>query len=129
MSRPFSSPAWGYDSTETYTNLGVNVETELDAAAIVGELKAIEHSIAPGESHRDASGQYADRHIDLDLICLGTTTSDAPEATVPHPRMHEREFVLRPMAEILPGWQHPRLHSNVENLLAALHNKNTAAGV
>lgn len=122
-STPFVSQAWGYDSAAAYTNVGVNVETGLDAASIVDVLKAIEQTIAPGESHRDAVGGYTDRHIDLDLISLDDAVIDVPGATVPHQRMHEREFVLRPMAEILPGWRHPRLGVSVEKLLEELHNK------
>lgn len=105
QSTVIESPAWGYDSALPFLNQGINVETDLTPLQIVRKLKAIEQEIAPGGTHRSADGTYADRIIDLDLICLGQTVSTDPEATVPHPRMFERDFVLRPLAEILPDWQ------------------------
>ena len=116
------SSAWGYDSSNRYINVGVNVDTSLSALSIVRELKSIESVLAPGESHRDDAGNYADRTVDLDLICLDNQVSYMPEATVPHPRMHLREFVLRPMAELMPQWCHPILHMTVSEILDGMCN-------
>ncbi|MDE5659649.1 MAG: 2-amino-4-hydroxy-6-hydroxymethyldihydropteridine diphosphokinase [Muribaculaceae bacterium] len=123
VSAPFMSAAWGYESSGEFINVGVNVSTRLDAAAIVDRLQAIERTIDPDGCHRDADGNYADRRIDLDLICLGDADVSEENVTVPHPRMHLREFVLVPMAEIMPGWTHPRLGITVEKILENLRNK------
>jgi len=123
VSAPVETPPWGYASPHAFLNVGVNVETDLAPDGIVGRLQAIELEIDPACRHRDACGNYIDRKIDIDLICLDDTVADSPVATVPHPRMHEREFVLRPMAEILPGWEHPLLHEKVGKLLENLCNK------
>jgi 2-amino-4-hydroxy-6-hydroxymethyldihydropteridine diphosphokinase len=61
------------------------------------------------------------RPLDLDLLAYGDLLRDGPAPPVlPHPRLHERAFVLRPLAEVAPRWRHPRLGLAVEALLAAL---------
>ncbi len=129
LSRPIESMPWGYDSPNPFLNIGANVETDLHADSILSILKKIEQIIAPGERHRNASGKYTDRTIDLDLICLGSFTCDNHWLTLPHPRMAQREFVLLPLAEILPDWIHPTLNLSVKEMIDALYNKNTPTTV
>jgi 2-amino-4-hydroxy-6-hydroxymethyldihydropteridine diphosphokinase len=62
----------------------------------------------------------APRSLDLDLIAWGGIVRDAPDPVLPHPRAHRRGFVLCPLAEVAPGWRHPRLGLTVEALIAAL---------
>ena len=62
----------------------------------------------------------AARTLDLDLIDFGGLVRAGPDPTLPHPRVHEREFVLRPLADVLPGWVHPVLGRTVSDLLAEL---------
>lgn len=123
VSSPVESAAWGYESDNAFLNVGVNVDTGLGADEIVAELKSIESEIDPGGAHRDGSGRYVDRMIDLDLICMGNVVAVSEISEVPHPRLHLREFVLRPLAEILPGWEHPLLRENAAKMLAGLCNK------
>ena len=129
VSRPVESEAWGYRSPNVFLNLGVNVESACSGEEILKILKEIEAEIDPCGQHRDGRGGYADRAIDLDLICMGQEVADSPTLTLPHPRMHLREFVLAPMAEILPGWKHPVLGKSVEKLLDELHNKSRIKSV
>lgn len=129
VSLPIESEAWGYRSANAFLNLGVNVESNHDGESILKMLKEIEAEIAPDGRHRDASGGYADRVIDLDLICMGREVADTPTLTLPHPRMHLREFVLVPLTEILPGWVHPVLGKSAEKLLEELYNKTRVKSV
>lgn len=125
VSEPVESAPWGYCSPNPFLNRGVNVRTSLDACALLGRLHEIEREIAPGSAHRTADGAYADRSIDLDLICLDSEVVDTGGVTVPHPRMHLREFVLVPMARIWPDWEHPQLHLTPQKMIDALRNNPT----
>ena len=77
-------------------------------------LHAVEASFGRVRKTRDEA-----RVIDLDLLAYGDLIRDEPPI-LPHPRMHERAFVLIPLAELAPGWRHPRLGQTVEGLLAML---------
>lgn len=119
VSTPVESEPWGYESTNIYTNVGIMIDTSLPAERLLAELKNIERSISPA-SHRNADGSYRDRLIDIDLIDLEGYRVDTPELTLPHPRMHLREFVLRPLAELAPEWRHPILDATAAELLERL---------
>ena len=75
-------------------------------------LMAIQDSICSA-AHRDSTGAYIDRIIDIDLIAIDDTVIDTPELTLPHPRMHLRDFVVRPMLELCPEWVHPLLNKTI----------------
>lgn len=100
-----SSP-WGYFSNNEYLNLGIVVETSIEPLHLITGLLDIEHSIST-DSHRDQKGNYVDRCIDVDLIAVDDIVIESDMLTLPHPRMHLREFVLRPMDELIPDWVHP----------------------
>ncbi len=120
VSAPVLSAPWGYDSEEEFMNVGVNLDTELSPTQLLARLKYIEREIAPAGAHRDASGGYQDREIDLDLISYGDLTVETTELTVPHPRMLLRQFVLEPMAELMPEWRHPRSGLSCKEMLQKL---------
>ncbi len=126
VSSPFESAAWGYESENSFRNVGVNVKTGLPAPRIVARLKEIERTIDANSCHRNADGSYADRIIDLDLISLDSEIWNLDNVAVPHPRMHLREFVLVPMSEILPAWRHPLLAMTPDELLSAPSDNNQA---
>lgn len=83
-----------------YLNAVARLDTRLDPAELLAALQAIEHRFG-----RRRTGLNAPRTLDLDLLLAGDATIDAPALVVPHPRLHQRAFVLRPMAEIDP--HHP----------------------
>jgi 2-amino-4-hydroxy-6-hydroxymethyldihydropteridine diphosphokinase len=60
------------------------------------------------------------RIIDLDLLAYGDRVEEGSGLALPHPRMHGRSFVLLPLAEVVPGWRHPKLGVTVEDLIASL---------
>lgn len=106
MSDFVESEPWGYDSPHPFLNLGLAIETDIPPEALLDLLLGVERSISPA-SHRTPSGGYADRLIDIDLIAYGELVIDTPRLTLPHPRMHLRDFVLRPMVQLAPEWRHP----------------------
>lgn len=117
VSQPIETEADGFQSNNLFINVGVNVETDLSPAETVDRLHRIERMVDSNVCHRTASGEYCDRTIDLDLICMGPTICTDPRATLPHPRMARRLFVLKPLAEILPDWVHPILKKTPQSLL------------
>lgn len=113
---PISDQPW-------FINGVVVATTALDPPALLDRLHAIE--IRAGRIRRERN---APRVLDLDLLAYDDRVS-APGAAgpaLPHPRLHERAFVLRPLAEVAPGWRHPVLGRTVEELLAALPPDQTA---
>lgn len=116
---PVVSEPWGYTSPNPFVNLGIAFDTDIEPPVLLRILRDIEAAISPAP-HRNADGSYADRLIDIDLIAVGDAVADTPELTLPHPRMHLRDFVLRPVAQLDPGWRHPLLGLTAAQLLARL---------
>ena len=120
-SRVMESEPWGYESDNTFMNMGVRVDTDLtyDPMDLLHIVQRVQ-GLIDGSPHRDATGAYIDRAIDIDVIAIDGTVMESGELTLPHPRMHLREFVLRPMAELQPGWVHPVTGKSVERMLEEL---------
>ena len=93
------------------------VETELTARDLLDLLLRVERGLG---RTREEAAPHGPRTIDLDLLLYGDEEIDEPGLTVPHPRLHEREFVLGPLAEVAPGIEVPG-KGRVETLRARLH--------
>jgi 2-amino-4-hydroxy-6-hydroxymethyldihydropteridine diphosphokinase len=91
-----SSPV-GYAGQPDFVNAVAELDTGLEAAGLLGELQAIE-----ARHGRSRSFANAPRTLDLDLLLFGNEILSRRELTVPHPRMHERAFVLKPLLEVAP---------------------------
>jgi 2-amino-4-hydroxy-6-hydroxymethyldihydropteridine diphosphokinase len=89
----------GYVDQPRFLNAAAEVETELDARALLDALLSVERGLG---RTRDGP-RYGPRTIDLDLLLFGDAELEEPGLTVPHPRLHERAFVLEPLAELDPG--------------------------
>ena len=98
-----------------YVNAVVAVETALSPAALLDVLLAVEIRFG-----RRRGTPNAARTLDLDLLAYDGRRCGTARLTLPHPRLHERRFVLAPLAEIAPEWVHPLLRSTAAALLAAL---------
>jgi 2-amino-4-hydroxy-6-hydroxymethyldihydropteridine diphosphokinase len=66
---------------------------------------------------RERKERWGARNIDIDILFYGSNIIDSKELTVPHPRLHLRNFVLLPMCELNPNWVHPVLKKNMQTLL------------
>ncbi len=95
-------------------NAVIQVETELSPAALLSLLHEVEYSAGRVREKRNAP-----RVLDLDLIAYGLTIMNEGGIILPHPRAHERAFVMGPLAEILPGWYHPVLGETAATLWKA----------
>ena len=97
-----------------YVNGVVAVETALAPPALLEALLAVEAGFG-----RRRSAPNAARTLDLDLLDYDGTQCVSERLVLPHPRLHERRFVLAPLAEIAPQWRHPRSGKTAAELLAA----------
>jgi 2-amino-4-hydroxy-6-hydroxymethyldihydropteridine diphosphokinase len=87
-----------------YTNAVVEIGTQMQPAALLQALQGIE-----AEHGRSRPYRHAPRTLDLDLLLYGQRVDDDPALTLPHPRLHRRAFVLRPLLDIAPALGHPLL--------------------
>lgn len=97
-----------------FLNGAVALETRLSARELLDTLLGIERSLG-----REREERWGPRTIDLDLLLYGGLELDEPGLTLPHPRLHERRFVLEPLAEIAPELEIPG-RGRVKDLLAGL---------
>ncbi len=116
VSRCYRTPPLGPGDQPEYLNAVVRLETPLSPEALLELMQGIERRL--GRTRSEVRWQA--RTIDLDLLDFNGIVLDSPRLVLPHPRMHRRQFVLRPLCDIAPDWQHPRMHTSASALLARL---------
>jgi len=104
----------GYDDQPDFVNAVCSVRTSLDGVSLLAVLNRIEADFG-----RERTFRNAPRTLDLDIIDFDGIFSSDPHLTLPHPRAHERSFVMKPLAEILPDFVLGR-HGRAADLAAAL---------
>lgn len=111
-----TSPVGTPDEQPWYTNAVMEVATELPAPALLEALLAIEHDFGRVRTFKNAA-----KTIDLDLVAYkDQCIENGPNLIVPHPRMHERAFVLMPLQEIAPNWTHPLTAKPLSDLIKVI---------
>jgi 2-amino-4-hydroxy-6-hydroxymethyldihydropteridine diphosphokinase len=114
VSSIYETKPWGVEGYQPrYLNQAVAVDTSMDALDVVTELLSIEYSLGRAREEKNAS-----RTLDLDLLLHGDSVMNASGVNVPHPRLHERAFVLIPLVEIAPDILHPILDRSIAELAA-----------
>ena len=103
---------------EWFLNGVVQLETDLTPKSLLTVLREIERALGRNEEHRSGP-----RTIDLDILFYGDRVINEPGLTVPHPRLHQRRFVLMPMSELDPLREHPALHRTINQLLAEIPDR------
>jgi 2-amino-4-hydroxy-6-hydroxymethyldihydropteridine diphosphokinase len=111
----YETPPWGLTDQPAFLNMVLKGETNLAPLALLAHLKHLETELG-----RLPAVRWGPRLIDMDILFYDELILNAPELTIPHPRLHERAFILVPLADLEPGLVHPVLGNSVRELLAAV---------
>lgn len=114
----YETEPWGVENQPMFLNMAIEIETDLKPGELLGLLKEVEKEVGRGKTYK-----WGPRIIDLDILLFDNISVDEYNLTIPHPLMHEREFVLKPLAEIAPDVTHPLLHERIQELLHHLIRK------
>ncbi|MEE8434845.1 MAG: 2-amino-4-hydroxy-6-hydroxymethyldihydropteridine diphosphokinase [bacterium] len=115
VSPVYRTPPWGYADQESFLNAVAAVETTLPPLGLLDALQAVELRL-----DRKRAFPNGPRTADLDLLLYGETLIESKRLIVPHPRMHERGFVLVPLCDLAPQLTHPRLNRTMAELMESL---------
>ncbi|PMP68285.1 MAG: 2-amino-4-hydroxy-6-hydroxymethyldihydropteridine diphosphokinase [Thermodesulfobacterium geofontis] len=118
VSKIYESKPWGFKSPHLFLNLVLLGETSLSPWAFIFEIKKIEAKMGRKLKKKKF---YEDRLIDIDIIFYENLVIKSKSLTIPHPHMHERDFVIIPSLEIIPFWIHPIFKKSVAELYKDLN--------
>lgn len=109
----YETSPWGFSSSEKFLNMVIEAGTLLRPSGLLGRILMIEAQMGRVRNEK----QYRSRIIDIDILFFGNRIIDKPALVVPHPHLHERKFVLVPLAELIPGFIHPVFNNTISALL------------
>ncbi|HAX71468.1 MAG TPA: 2-amino-4-hydroxy-6-hydroxymethyldihydropteridine diphosphokinase [Anaerolineales bacterium] len=115
----YETPPWGYADQPSFLNQVVMAETYLEPEDLLGHLKRLETVLG-----REPSFQNGPRLIDLDILFYDDIIVDSPPLMIPHPRLHQRAFVLVPLNDIAPDLVHPLFSKSVSEMLLDIDRLN-----
>ena len=104
------------ERTRWYLNCAVEIETELPPYRLLQVVQEIEQATGRAGPVR-WTGEYADRTLDIDILLYEDRVLSDDDLQIPHPLLHERRFVLIPLADIAPELEHPTLYQTIRELL------------
>ncbi len=116
QSRFYKTEPVNFRDQDWFVNAVIQIETCDPPEVLFSQLKYIEKKAGRLET----PVRFGPRILDLDILLYNDQVIDTAELTVPHPRMHQRRFVLQPMCDIAPGWVHPVLKKDMQTLLEGL---------
>ncbi|MCP4140971.1 MAG: 2-amino-4-hydroxy-6-hydroxymethyldihydropteridine diphosphokinase [Chloroflexi bacterium] len=108
----YETPPWGYEDQPAFLNMVIEAETSLEPRALLDFLKKRESDLGRVKNFRNGP-----RQIDLDILFYDDLVLNEEMLIIPHPRLHERAFVLVPLADLIPEFEHPLFKKSVAALL------------
>ena len=114
LSGIYESEPWGFESNENFLNMAIEVITDLSPEEVL--KKCLEIELKLGRVRNNQEG-YASRTIDIDILFYADTILKTADLVIPHPLIHQRRFVLEPLAEIASHLIHPIFGESIEQLL------------
>lgn len=108
----YQTAAWGNNDQPDFLNMVLQLETTMNELQLLNAILDIEISLG-----RRRTVKWGPRTIDIDLLFYNDEVIHVPGLTVPHPFIHERRFILAPLADIAPQHVHPILHKTIAQLL------------
>jgi 2-amino-4-hydroxy-6-hydroxymethyldihydropteridine diphosphokinase len=116
LSHFYETEPVGGVAQDNFYNAVARISTSLPPLELLAELKRIEVAVF----QRKPSGHWGPRSMDLDILLYGDLVLESLVLTIPHPRLHERRFVLQPLADLAPSLVHPFLGRSIAELLVSL---------
>jgi deoxyguanosine kinase len=113
VSKVYETPAWGFEG-EAFYNCVVTIHTHKSAPKILSQILKLEKELGRIRSH---SENYESRKIDIDIISFNEESIETENLTVPHIHLHNRKFVLFPLRDVAPKWNHPKLNKSISELI------------
>ena len=117
----YETPAWGFEGAE-FINACFEIQTLLSPKDLLAELLHIEAAFG---RNRTTQNGYENRTLDIDILYYEKEVIAEETLTIPHPRMQDRKFILKPLADIAPQFYHPILNKDTRNLLQECKDKST----
>lgn len=111
----YETEPWGVREQPNFINMAIEVETDLPPDKLLQIVKGIEEEMGRTETFK-----WGPRIIDIDILLYNDIVYETPDLKIPHPLMHERDFVLKPLSEIAPDKVHPVLKKTISELLQNL---------
>jgi 2-amino-4-hydroxy-6-hydroxymethyldihydropteridine diphosphokinase len=119
VSSVYETEPVGYKAQRSFLNLAAEAETDLFPLLLLGRIQKVELQLG-----RKRTGPHdGPRTIDIDILLYGRFTVHSARLEIPHPRLHERRFVLTPLSELAPDLRHPTLGRTIRELLASLEGQ------
>lgn len=118
LSRFYETEPVGFSSEHLFLNAAAAFTSNISAEEILDTTQQIEREL--GRTQKSEGGVHYDRTVDIDLLLLDDEIIKTPRLTLPHPHLHERRFVLEPLAEIAPTLRHPLNQETITEMLQAI---------
>jgi 2-amino-4-hydroxy-6-hydroxymethyldihydropteridine diphosphokinase len=116
----YETEPWGELDQPLFLNMALEIETDFHPLALLAVIKDVETEIGREKSHK-----WGPRIVDLDILLYNHIILSEDTLRIPHPYLHEREFVLRPLHEIAPDVMHPLLNMTIHEVFVQFGRKST----